>query len=91
MDDFATKLQSEVDKLEDIGLSEGMLAGKFLDLRSIMNPRPFSVGEETSLVRVFRICRAMGIRHLPVVDVDNQVVGILTRKELRADFSQDLY
>jgi chloride channel 7 len=57
----------------------------------VMNPRPFSIGEETSLVRVFRLCRAMGIRHLPVANVDNQVTGILTRKELRADFTQDLY
>jgi chloride channel 7 len=89
--DFATKLQSNVDDITSIGISAGMLEGKFLDLRPIMNPRPFSVGEETSLVRVFRLCRAMGIRHLPVVNIDNEVVGILTRKELRADFSQDLY
>ena len=26
-----------------------------------------------------------------VVNIDNEIVGILTRKELRADFSQDLY
>jgi len=25
------------------------------------------------------------------VSIDNEVVGILTRKELRADFTQDLY
>eukprot|EP01052_Picozoa_sp_SAG31_P015707 SAG31_NODE_1017_length_10360_cov_35.198811_8_plen_92_part_00 len=90
MDDFATRLQSDVDKLEDLGLSEESLAGKFLDLRAVMSPRPFSVGEETSLVRVFRICRFMGVRHLPVVDLDNRVVGMLTRKELRADFSKTL-
>jgi CBS domain-containing protein len=80
-----------VDNVDAIGVSEAILAGKFLDLRPVMNPRPFSIGEETSLVRVFRLCRAMGIRHLPVANVDNQVTGILTRKELRADFTQDLY
>jgi chloride channel 7 len=89
--DFATKLQSTVDDIHEIGVSPSSLAGKYLDMRPIMNPRPFSVGEETSLVRVYRLCRAMGIRHLPVVNIDNEVVGILTRKELRADFSQDLY
>lgn len=68
-DDFATKLQSEVDDISALGVSESMLAGKYVDLRPIMNPRPFSVGEETSLVRVFRLCRAMGIRHLPVVNI----------------------
>lgn len=68
-DDFATKLQSEVDDVSAIGISESMLAGKFIDMRPVMNPRPFSVGEDTSLVRVFRLCRAMGIRHLPVVNI----------------------
>lgn len=89
--DFATKLQSTVDDIREIGILPAMLNGKYIDMRPIMNPRPFSVGEETSLVRVYRLCRSMGIRHLPVVNIDNEIVGILTRKELRADFTQDLY
>ena len=44
----------------------------------------------TPLTRVFRLYRAMGIRHLPVTNIENEVVGILTRKELRTDFSHDL-
>ena len=55
-----------------------------------MNPAPFSVMDVTPLTRVFRLYRAMGIRHLPVTNIENEVVGILTRKELRTDFSQDL-
>ena len=55
-----------------------------------MNPAPFSVMDVTPLTRVFRLYRAMGIRHLPVTNIENEVVGILTRKELRTDFSHDL-
>ena len=88
---FATALQSEVPSIDKCGVEPHELTGKYLDLRPVMNPRPFSVGEDTSLVRVFRLCRAMGIRHLPVVNIDNEVVGMITRKELRADFTQDLY
>ena len=32
---------------------------------------------------VYRLYRGIGIRHLPVIDIDNKVVGILCRKELR--------
>ena len=28
----------------------------------------------------------MGLRHLPVIDEDNHVIGMLTRKELMTDF-----
>ena len=45
----------------------------------------------TPLTRVFRLYRSMGIRHLTVTNIDNEVVGILTRKELRTDFKTDLY
>jgi len=56
-----------------------------------MNPSPFSVSDSTPIARVYRLFRSMGIRHLPVVDKDNIVVGVLTRKELRTDFKQDLF
>ena len=32
----------------------------------------------------------MGMRHLVVVDEANGVAGIITRKDIRSDFSQDL-
>ena len=57
----------------------------------LLSQAPFSVMDVTPLTRVFRLYRAMGIRHLTVTNVDNEVVGILTRKELRTDFKTDLY
>ena len=50
-------------------------------------PLPFS----SVACRCYSLFRGMGIRHLPVVNDDHQVIGIITRKELMTDFSQDLY
>ena len=33
--------------------------------------------------------RGLGVRHLPVINTDNVVVGILSRKELRTDWKGD--
>ncbi|CAB4016359.1 H(+) Cl(-) exchange transporter 7-like, partial [Paramuricea clavata] len=53
-----------------------------LDLRPFMNVMPYTVHEESSISRVFHLFRAIGLRHLIVVDHHNQVVGIVTRKDL---------
>uniref|UniRef100_A0A3B3THH3 Chloride channel protein n=1 Tax=Paramormyrops kingsleyae TaxID=1676925 RepID=A0A3B3THH3_9TELE len=53
-----------------------------MDLTEFMNPTPYTVTQETSLPRVFKLFRALGLRHLIVVDSDNQVVGLVTRKDL---------
>jgi signal-transduction protein with cAMP-binding, CBS, and nucleotidyltransferase domain len=49
------------------------------------------VQEECPTSRVYRLFRAMGLRHLVVVGPYNDVRGIVTRKDLRSDFSQDLF
>jgi len=91
--DFGTTIQSSAKDLNVVPSRPDTETWEtlHLDLRPYMNPAPFSIQENTPLARVFRLYRAMGIRHLPVVDQDNVVVGILTRKELRTDFSTDLY
>uniref|UniRef100_A0A6I8N4V1 Chloride channel protein n=1 Tax=Ornithorhynchus anatinus TaxID=9258 RepID=A0A6I8N4V1_ORNAN len=53
-----------------------------MDLTEFMNPSPYTVPQEASLPRVFKLFRALGLRHLVVVDNDNQVVGLVTRKDL---------
>ncbi|XP_072224244.1 H(+)/Cl(-) exchange transporter 7 isoform X1 [Leuresthes tenuis] len=52
-----------------------------MDLTEFMNPTPYTVPQDTSLPRVFKLFRALGLRHLVVVD-DNRVVGLVTRKDL---------
>ncbi|XP_029365139.1 H(+)/Cl(-) exchange transporter 7 isoform X3 [Echeneis naucrates] len=53
-----------------------------MDLTEFMNPTPYTVPQETSLPRVFKLFRALGLRHLVVVDDENRVVGLVTRKDL---------
>lgn len=64
---------------------------KLIDFRPYMNPGPYIVYNSSKLSKIFRLYRSMGLRHLPVINDANEVVGILTRKELMTDFKQDLF
>eukprot|EP00753_Platysulcus_tardus_P014481 PLAT4376.2.p1 GENE.PLAT4376.2~~PLAT4376.2.p1 ORF type:complete len:683 (+),score=380.79 PLAT4376.2:233-2050(+) len=89
IDKFSTTVSSKIGSLDDVVLTDEE-EDMFIDMEPYMNPAPFSVRQCCLLTRVYRIFRAMGLRHLVVVDAQNQVVGMLTRKELRTDFSVDL-
>lgn len=54
----------------------------YMDLRPFMNPSPYTVHENVSLSRVFKLFRALGLRHIVVVNENNEVVGIVTRKDI---------
>ncbi|XP_024938725.1 H(+)/Cl(-) exchange transporter 7 [Cephus cinctus] len=53
-----------------------------MDLRPFMNPSTYTVQHSASLPRVFRLFRAIGLRHLPVINDTNEVVGMITRKDI---------
>ncbi|XP_075233875.1 H(+)/Cl(-) exchange transporter 7-like isoform X2 [Lycorma delicatula] len=53
-----------------------------IDLRPFMNLSPYTVSLVASLPRIFRLFRALGLRHLIVVNDYNEVVGMVTRKDL---------
>ncbi|VVC43666.1 Hypothetical protein CINCED_3A022182 [Cinara cedri] len=53
-----------------------------IDLLRFMNPSPYIVQHMASLPRIFRLFRAMGLRHIVVVNDSNEVVGMVTRKDL---------
>lgn len=62
-------------------LSDDELDAK-IDLGYVMNPSPYSVSYNCSYERTFRLFRALGLRHLCVTDDSNNVVGIVTRKDM---------
>uniref|UniRef100_A0A8C4PZB8 Chloride channel protein n=1 Tax=Eptatretus burgeri TaxID=7764 RepID=A0A8C4PZB8_EPTBU len=53
-----------------------------MDLTPFMNPAPYSIPQDASLNRIFRLFRALGLRHLVVCNSENHVVGLVTRKDL---------
>ena len=62
-----------------------------IDLRPFMNPAVITVQQLCSVSRVYSLFRSLGLRHLAVVDRDNTVKGIITRKELMSTFEKDLF
>nr|XP_022900441.1 H(+)/Cl(-) exchange transporter 7 [Onthophagus taurus] len=53
-----------------------------IDLRPFMNRSPYTILHSFTLPRMFRLFRALGLRHLPVVNDRNEVIGMVTRKDL---------
>lgn len=53
-----------------------------VDLRSIMNTASHTVSYSSSLPRIYQLFRSLGLRHLVVIDDRNEVVGMITRKDL---------
>lgn len=44
--------------------------------------QPYIILQGVSLPRIFKLFRGLGLRHLLVVNNDNEIIGIVTRKDL---------
>ncbi|XP_078488881.1 H(+)/Cl(-) exchange transporter 7-like isoform X2 [Ciona intestinalis] len=53
-----------------------------VDLRPFLNPSPYTIQENASLPRIFRLFRALGLRHLVVLNDEHKVVGMISRKDI---------
>jgi chloride channel 7 len=71
-----------------LGLTDDERAMR-LDIASFMKIAPLAVQAECSAWRALGYFRAAGLRHLPVVDVHNRVVGMLTRADLAPNEGTD--
>ncbi|XP_025423914.1 H(+)/Cl(-) exchange transporter 7-like isoform X2 [Sipha flava] len=67
--------------IEDIELIQNDLK-LTINLSKYMNPSPYVVQHTMSMPRVFKLFRAMGLRHIVVINDSNEVAGIVTRKDL---------
>mmetsp|Transcript_687 Transcript_687/g.965 ORF Transcript_687/g.965 Transcript_687/m.965 type:complete len:937 (-) Transcript_687:8-2818(-) len=70
--------------IEDVEMRSGD-RNCLLDLRPYANTAPYTVNETASIQRTYRLFRTLGLRFLCVVNHSNQVVGIITRKDLLPD------
>nr|XP_024217492.1 H(+)/Cl(-) exchange transporter 7-like [Halyomorpha halys] len=75
------KMQLRSGWIEDVKITEEDY-NQTLDLRPYMNPSPYTVKLDASLPRIFRLFRGLGLRHIIVVNDVNEVVGMVTRKDL---------
>ena len=80
---FSSSLQSKTLGMQGVlKAMDGVPHDTPVDLRPYVNSAPIMVSPKCPIERCFTLFRAMGIRHLPVVDENHYVAGIITRKEL---------
>jgi chloride channel 7 len=75
------KLYPRYATIDDVVLQPGD-RDAFVDLTPYMNAGPFVIQEHSPATHAFRLFRTMGLRHLPVVNKENNIVGMVTRKDL---------
>lgn len=54
----------------------------FIDIEPYLNPSCIALKEEFSLNQAYVIFRSLGLRHIVVINMNNEVTGIITRKDL---------
>lgn len=79
--DTIEKAYPKYPNVDNIDMLESDRDG-WLDLRPYANTAPYTVNETASIQRTYRLFRTLGLRFLCVVNHNNQVVGIITRKDL---------
>jgi len=62
---------------------------KWIDLRPYANTSPYLIHESASVQKTYRLFRTLGLRHLCVVNSHNQVIGMITRKDLLAEHIEE--
>jgi chloride channel 7 len=72
--------------LELLPANYANLGGKVkVDLTHDMNETPATVMQDSNLAETYKMFRALGLRHLVVINSDHQVIGMITRKDLMVD------
>ena len=79
-EDFAIRYPQRT-SIERLPLSSDA-DGKYIDLGPYFHASPYTVTASMPLPRVFEVFRYMGLRHLPVLDGNSNIVGMVTREEL---------
>ena len=69
------------DVMRELGIQHSDLQ-MWVDIEAITNPCPLTVQTGCPLPKVIQLFCTMGLRHLPVVSPESQVVGMITRKDL---------
>ncbi|KAK5574581.1 hypothetical protein RB653_009834 [Dictyostelium firmibasis] len=68
--------------IDKMNLKKDEIETMYIDLRPYMNLSTIVANETYSYSEAYSLFRTIGLRHLPVVNKKNEVVGIVTRKDL---------
>ncbi|KAI4345612.1 hypothetical protein L6164_012715 [Bauhinia variegata] len=87
--EFAKPVSSKGLSIEDIHLSSDDLE-MYIDLAPFLNPSPYIVPEDMSVTKVYNLFRQLGLRHLFVVPRPSHVLGLITRKDLLIEDTENM-
>lgn len=68
-------------KIEDVTITEEDME-MFVDLHPFVNASPYIVSEDMNMSKVYSLFRTLGLRHICVAPKANNLIGILSRKDL---------
>ncbi|GKV42765.1 hypothetical protein SLEP1_g50139 [Rubroshorea leprosula] len=86
--EFAKPVSSKGLSIDDIHLSSDDLE-MYIDLAPFLNPSPYVVPEDMSLTKVYNLFRQLGLRHVFVVPRASRVIGLITRRDLLIEDTED--
>lgn len=66
------------------GVKVGMQRSSELFVEDVMTPEPAAIEESASVLAAIARMHDLGVRHLPVVDGDRRLVGILSDRDVRS-------
>eukprot|EP00039_Didymoeca_costata_P010778 m.145977 g.145977 ORF g.145977 m.145977 type:complete len:819 (-) comp14959_c0_seq7:1138-3594(-) len=81
-DVFTTNYPIDLDIHDMILPGEGEVDDLWIDLKPYMNLFPYTLQPYATLTRAYVLFRGLGLRHIPIVDEDTQVVGYISRVDL---------
>jgi acetoin utilization protein AcuB len=73
-----------------MGLARTLLSANVMQARELMTKKPTFIAEKARIREAVDILQSMEIRHLPVVNDDREVVGMLSDRDLREVRSESL-
>lgn len=89
LNEFMKPVSSKGKSIDEIHLDSDDV-DMYIDLAPFLNPSPYVVPEDMSLTKVYNLFRQLGLRHLLVVPRASHVIGMITRKDLLIEDSDDL-
>ncbi|KAN0031526.1 hypothetical protein ACTFIV_005390 [Dictyostelium citrinum] len=79
--EYTTKLTWKLPSVNDFNFDPADYSQE-VDLTDVMNLTVLTVNVEFAVSEAFQLFRTMGLRHMPVVNENNKLKGIITKKDL---------